>query len=257
MSAGNARSSAVMTDFDGTLSEIVDDPALARPLPEATEALNALAPVFGVVAVVSGRPLKFLRDSFPALDPAVRLVGMYGMERLEHGVVRLATGVDSWRGVVAQVAGEARAQVRGGVLVEDKGLSVTLHWRTSPAGMPWADGFARRVASKTGLKIQPGRMAVELRPPVGPDKGAVVEELASGCTAACFVGDDEGDLAAFAALDRLAAGGARVVKVAVGAVDSPTALLAAADLVLESPRATVEFLKGLARTGRIAPEEAG
>ena len=50
-------------------------------------------------------------------------------------------------------------------------------------------------------------MSVELHPPVAVDKGTVLAELASGLAAACFIGDDAGDLPAFDALDELAEAG--------------------------------------------------
>jgi len=89
-------------------------------------------------------------------------------------------------------------------------------------------------------------MAIELRPPVDLDKGRVVERLAQRCTAACFVGDDSGDLVAFEALDRLAAQGMRTVRVAVAAEESPPELRASADLVLAGPVEALAVLRELA-----------
>src|SRR5207237_8443168 len=55
-----AARAAVLVDFDGTLSPIVEDPAAARPLPGAGEALAELARRYARVAVGSGRPGSFL-----------------------------------------------------------------------------------------------------------------------------------------------------------------------------------------------------
>ncbi|HEX7276713.1 MAG TPA: trehalose-phosphatase, partial [Acidimicrobiales bacterium] len=52
--ASHARSAGVFSDFDGTLAAIVDDPAAARPLPGAADALEALARRFARVGVISG-----------------------------------------------------------------------------------------------------------------------------------------------------------------------------------------------------------
>ena len=59
------------------------------------------------------------------------------------------------------------------------------------------------------------RLSYELRPPFAIDKGTVVGELVADLDAACFIGDDRGDLFAFDALDRFAADGGIAVKVAV------------------------------------------
>ncbi len=233
-------------DFDGTLARIVDDPASARPLPGATRVLQSLASVFRVVAVVSGRRASFLGTQLAAAAPGVRLLGLYGMEELVGGRVHLAPGLDTWAGPAAAVAAAARAEAPPGVGVEAKGVSVTLHWRSAPDAAPWVEAFARERAAATGLVLQPGRMAVELRPPVDIDKGSTTERLAAGCRAACFVGDDAGDLAAFAALDRLALGGVRVAKVAVADRESPAALVTTADVVVHGPDGAVALLRALA-----------
>jgi len=243
--------SAVLTDFDGTLAPIVMDPATAYPLPEAPGVLAALARRYAVVAVVSGRPAAFLAQRLAAAGPTVRLFGLYGLEWVEDGVVQRAREVEPWRGPAAEVVEAARAEfAEGAVGIEDKGASVTLHWRQAPEEGERAWAFARAWAQRTGLILQPGRMAVEFRPPVGIDKGAVVERLARGCAAACFAGDDAGDLAAFAALDRLAAAGTRAVRLAVTDEDTPPELVTAADMVARGPAEALDLLSALAARGR-------
>ena len=239
--------SAVVTDFDGTLAPIVEDPELAVALPEVPSVLAALARRFAVVAVVSGRPAAFLAHRLAGAGPEVRLVGLYGLEWIEGGALRRAPEAEAWRGPVAQVVAAARAALGSeGVAVEDKGASVTVHWRRALRAGPRAQAFALDWAGRTGLVLQPGRRAVELRPPVGIDKGTAVAGLVAGCRSACFMGDDAGDLAAFAALDRLAEQGGVAVRVAVGDEESPPALIAAADLVVRGPAQAVGLLRALA-----------
>jgi trehalose 6-phosphate phosphatase len=240
--------SAVLTDFDGTLAPIVADPEQAAALPEAPAVLAALAARFAVVAVVSGRPAGFLAERLAGAGPSVRLFGVYGLEWFEEGEVRYAPEVEMWREPAGRVAAAARALFAGeAVGVEDKGASVTLHWRRAPGAGDRAWDFARDWAQRTGFRLQPGRMAVELRPPVDIDKGVVVERLAGGCSAACFAGDDAGDLAAFAALDRLAAIGTRGVRLAVADEESPPELIAAADVVVGGPAEALALLALVAR----------
>src|SRR5690606_13637583 len=69
----------VLCDFDGSLAPIVEDPAAARPVDGAVDALAALAERYAVVAVISGRPVSFLRTVLPE---SLRLVGLYGLEHL-------------------------------------------------------------------------------------------------------------------------------------------------------------------------------
>ncbi len=243
--------SAVLTDFDGTLAPIVPDPAMAAPLVGAPEVLAALTRRFALVAVVSGRPVSFLARHLAGAGPALRLFGAYGLEWIEHGTLHHAPEVEPWLAPVAQVVEAARVEFAAtAVGVEDKGCSVTVHWRQAPGEAGRARDFAREWAQRTGLTLQPGRMAVEFRPPVGIDKGVVVERLARGCAAACFAGDDAGDLAAFAALDRLALEGTRTVRIAVADDETPPELAAAADIVTAGPVEALALLHALATRRR-------
>lgn len=235
----------MITDFDGTLAPIVEDPASARPLPGIAATLGQLARAFGVVAVVSGRPASFLAEHVRA--PGVRLVGLYGMEEVaDDGRVLARPDAARWQGAVAAAARRAADEAPAGVLVEHKGLALTLHYRRAPALARWAWDWADAEARRTGLLVHGGRMSVELRPP-GRDKGSAVAELVRGAHAACFVGDDAGDLAAFDALDAAAAAGAETVRVAVASSEAPPELLARADLVLDGPTAVASLLDCLAR----------
>jgi trehalose 6-phosphate phosphatase len=236
--------SALLTDFDGTLAPIVTDPETARPVPGALEVLAGLARRLALVAVVSGRPAAFLYEVLGPL-PNVRLFGLYGMEEVSSdGVVQIAGDAAAWRDVVAGVTSRAQAGAPAGIQVEPKGLAVALIWRARPEAESWVREFCRREAA-SGLVIQPGRMSVELRPPVGSDKGTVVRDLAPGHEVAAYFGDDVGDLPAFEALDELGAKGMTVAKVAVVSDETPAAIAAAATVTIEGPRAAVAVLRQL------------
>jgi len=238
--------SALVTDFDGSISAIVDDPFDARPLPGAGEALAALAPRLARVGVLSGRPVEFLREALDA--PGVVLVGQYGLERLEDGEVVVEPGALAHADAMAAAFSEAAATWPD-VMLERKGdLAFTIHWRTDPATAP--DPAAMEdLARRHGLWTQPGRMACELRPPIALDKGAALERLAAGIEGTlAYAGDDAGDLSAFAVVEGWSteATAPAGVKVAVASSEGPPDLRARADLVVEGPGAWVEVLRALA-----------
>lgn len=236
---------AVITDFDGTLAPIVDEPDDSRAIEGTERLLDRLADEYGCVAVVSGRPLRFLHERL-GCGPKVRLRGIYGLESSQAGQPTEDSEAEKWRDQVAAVARRADADAPPGVTVERKGLSVTIHYRTAPDEAPWADNWTAAQADASGLLRHPGRMSWELIPPVPVDKGTTVLDLGAGYDAVCFIGDDRGDLPAFQALDELARRGAYVLKVVVDSREVPAELLKEADLTVAGPAGAVDFLRKLA-----------
>lgn len=238
---------AVLTDFDGSLAPIVDDPSAARPLPGAVEVLARLARVFGRVGVVSGRPASFLRRVVGA--EGVVLAGLYGMEHVVDGEVTLDPSVEPWLGRAGSAAADAERALPGLYVERKSEITCVIHWRASPEREQEALAIGSDVASRHGLAAHPGRMSLELRPPVPVDKGTSVEALAAGSDAAFFAGDDRGDLEAFAALDRMVSDGRLrwAVKVAVRSEEAPAELLDGADERVAGPEELLAVLDALAR----------
>lgn len=233
---------AVLLDFDGTLAPIVEDPAAATPLLGTPEVLRSLSGAFGLVAVVSGRPVSYLQAHLP-LGP--ELIGLYGLERASGDQVETHPEAAPWRRVIDDVAAAASAELPEGVGVEHKGLSLTLHMRPRPELAPLVDAWAAAAAARSGLHVRRARMSAELHPPVDADKGTVVDGLLAGRSTACFVGDDVGDLPAFDALDRFTAAGGVAFRVVVESAETDPALLARADAVVAGPVAVLALLSAL------------
>jgi trehalose 6-phosphate phosphatase len=241
-------STCVVTDFDGTLAQVVPNPDLARPLPGVAEVLARLASSYGTVAVVSGRPAAFLARHLLMVGtgPAPQLIGLYGLESVgPEGSVVTEPAAEPWRGVVAKAAEEAGLSLGHPTAVERKGLTVTLHWRRRPELEARVLELAAQLAGETGLIAHPAKMSVELRPPLEVDKGTAVSQLVAGYAAACFLGDDLGDLPAFAVLAGAQAGGLRAVRIAVASDETPIELLNSADLVVGGPAGALTLLRSL------------
>jgi trehalose 6-phosphate phosphatase len=234
--------SAILLDFDGTLSEIVARPELAGPVDGAREAVTAAAARFGLVAVISGRRTEDVASLLGV--PGIRYAGQYGLEE-QPGSVPAG---------VREVATAAAEQVAG-AWVEDKGSSVAVHYRQAPdpalARSLIADALAP-LAPNAGLELIEGKMVLELVPAGRPRKGGVVEQLVhdAGSRAAMYAGDDLADLEAYEALDRLRQEGVDTVKVAVRGRESWPELLDAADIVLGGPGDLVNLLRELAGSAR-------
>jgi trehalose 6-phosphate phosphatase len=245
---GELEQALIGVDYDGTLAPIVDDPAQATPLSAARDALGALLGVAQIVAVVSGRPVDFLRTQL-GLE-GLTLVGQYGLERVVgDGDTKIDDLALPFLDAVAAATEDATRRWPD-LLIERKGeLAVTVHWRTRGGGPPHDE--LRALAEEHGLAMLEGRKSCELRPPVTIDKGTAFADVvrAGGVSAALFAGDDRGDLSVFDTIDALQENGtvAHAARVGVRSDEAPPEILARADLVVDGPAGVAEMLSSLAR----------
>jgi trehalose 6-phosphate phosphatase len=225
----DASQAAVMLDVDGTLAPIVARPELAAVPEETRIELRRLVARYALVACVSGR----------TGEDAARLVGVDGVVYVGVHGLELAPEAERWRAVLRPFAREHWPWL------EDKGLTVALHWREADdeqRARRELESVAQR-ARGAGLETRWGRKVLELRPPVEADKGTAVRSLLSErrLRRALYAGDDTTDLDAFRGLEGLEL----AVRVAVASAEGPQALVNAADLVVGSPPALLELLRVL------------
>jgi trehalose 6-phosphate phosphatase len=244
--AANPERTAFLTDFDGSLSPIVQSPPDARPLPGAVEQLARLATRFGRVAIVSGRPVGFLVEQVAI--PDLLYVGLYGMEQVRDGVHTIDPRVVSYLDDVAKAVDELQAVLPDEIVEPKSGVTVTLHWRPAPGRAEELCALATEVAARHSLATYQSRMAIELRPPVPIDKGEAAHALSTGFETAAFAGDDLGDLPAFAALARAEGEGAvqRAIRIGVSSPEAPPELRDAVDVIVDGPSGLVALLTRVA-----------
>jgi trehalose 6-phosphate phosphatase len=220
---------ALVLDVDGTLAPIAPRPELAA-VPVATRSeLGRLVARYLLVACVSGRDGEDARRLVGV--PGIEIVGNHGLE-LDPRAHKLAAGIARFREAV-------------GLPVEDKGLSLTYHYREAEdeaaARATLAEVAAR--AQAQGLDARWGRKVLEIRPRVDAHKGTAVRALLerSGARLGLYAGDDTTDLDGFAGLR--AAGLEHAVCVAVASEEAPSDLREAADLVVAGPAELVGVLR--------------
>ncbi len=198
----------------------------------------------GALALVSGRSLEQLDALFAPNSWAA--AGLHGLERRDasgriHRVAEADPALDEARVALADVV--ARAP---GALLEDKGRSIAVHYRSAPALAHVLRRELKAIAARLGedFHVLEGRRVLELKPVAATKARAIEAFLAEAPFAGrlpMFIGDDVTDLDGFAAVE--AAGG---VSIAVG--DRVEAMMRVA-----SPRDVRVLLSDLAERRVAAP----
>jgi trehalose 6-phosphate phosphatase len=196
---------ALFLDVDGTLLDIAPSPSLVEVPPGLPGLLERLARLLdGALALVSGRSLADLDRLFGPLP--IAMAGQHGAEirRPGHDIEIPGAANDALSGLLPEI--EAYARARAGLLVENKGRTIAVHYRMAPE-------FARElgrfltglIGDHAGLEIVAGLRVFELRAR-GADKGAAIRHLMQSAPFTgrlpVFIGDDTTDEDGFAAVLR-------------------------------------------------------
>jgi len=198
---------AYFLDVDGTLIDIADTPDAVHIDTTLLELIGCLHKASGgAMALVSGRALSDLENRLGALR--VPLAGQHGLERRD-AVGRLWIHAAPPASKSAIKEGLAAALARHpGLLLEDKGLTLALHYRQAPHLGSYARRLMARLTSAIGseLEVQYGKRVVEVKPS-GVDKGTAVTEYLSELPfrgrQPVFIGDDLNDEHGFAEVNKL------------------------------------------------------
>ena len=197
---------ALFLDFDGTLVEIAPTPGLVQVPAELPHLLGELVDrLGGAVSVVSGRPLDQLARMLAPYAGAI--AGDHGLERrygdgnVTHcpAPPKLAEA----RSVLAEFAAR-----HDGVLLEDKSVSLALHYRQAPAARASCRALVQHLARERGgaFEALDGKMVIELMPRSSGKGRAIADFLANAPfhgRLPVFIGDDITDEDGFAVVNRL------------------------------------------------------
>jgi trehalose 6-phosphate phosphatase len=234
-----APGSAYFLDVDGTLLEIQPRPGDVCADQPLLELLSKLAAgLGGALALVSGRTVDDLDRIFAPLSfPAA---GLHGAE------IRFAGGARKRAG--SAVMDVARPELRAfaakhpGLMLEDKGATLALHYRQRPELAGDVRAVLASFAGQAGLAVQEGKMVAELKQ-AQYEKGTAIEELLQSPPfrglMPVFIGDDLTDESGFDFVNR---GGG--VTIRVGITAHPTA----ARFRLRDPLAVRTELRRVAAT---------
>jgi alpha,alpha-trehalase len=243
----------ICLDYDGTISEIARDPALARPVPGVFEALAELAARRDQIAlaIVSGREVRKLRELLNP-PPGIALSGIHGLELVDFdGSEEIMRGERECTEDFERVRKwlDENVPAGEGFVVENKRFAIALHYRNAPpsAARNIREVFAQFVHDHApGLAIIDSKMAVEALPN-GTSKADAVRALWQRTGKEfepVYFGDDLTDEDAFRELE------GRGVTVLVG-IQRPSA----ARYRVKDPREVVRVLRAIASAVTSLPVE--
>ncbi len=247
--------SALITDIDGTISEVAPTPEEAVVLPEARAALDRLRHSLALVAVVTGRAA---RAGSAMLDlPGLLVIGNHGLEQVRGDSIWEHPEAVAAAGRIAMALDEIqegmdRLALGTGVIYENKRLSATIHYRLAPDhGAAYAAllQLATETGKRHGLKVTEGRFIVELRPPVVINKGTAIMDLIREhrLRGVVFFGDDVTDIDGFRAVRAARdAGTIAGLRIGVLADETPVGVVEESDSTIRGVDACAALLGQLA-----------
>ncbi len=239
----------IVSDVDGTLSEIVDQPDAATVSPRHHDLLRQLGTRLPLVAFVSGRAVTDVRRMVAL--PDLVYVGNHGLEWWIDGQVQVTPAAAAFRPALEAAIAALQPHVVPGMQIEDKGATLSIHYRQTADPATTADTLRptlAQIAEAHGLRMFQGRMIYELRPPIAVNKGTAFRELIAryALDAALYLGDDTTDVDALRmARDLRADGTCYALGLGVTADETPAPVLETADLLVSGVQDVASVLDWL------------
>jgi trehalose 6-phosphate phosphatase len=240
----------VFTDIDGTISPIAPTPDAARIDPDCRAALERLIGLATRVVAVSGRAAANAQAMLGLAQ--MRYVGNHGLEWWADGQTLPAPAALPYVPAIAAALAELAAHdLPEGILVENKGVTASVHYRLTSdpehaaalLGTLLAD-----ICDRTGLRLHPGRMIFELRPPLSLNKGSALADALrqDELEGAIFLGDDTTDVDGFLAMNYARAAGLRTLGVGVLSAETPAVVRETCDVLVPGVAGVAALLAWLA-----------
>jgi trehalose 6-phosphate phosphatase len=220
----------LVTDFDGTLAEVVPDPSMAAARPEALTALEELVRLLADVIVLSSRAPAQLERLVPI--SGVRLIGDSGLAIPRHAQKE---ALDRFNADAARLLERIP-----GAWIEVKPASTAIHFRNTAMSGEEMLALIRPLVDGARLSAALGRKVIEVHAPKAGKGSALAALLPSEDPAGvvCF-GDDENDRSLFEYVS-----GLDIPHMAVGvwSPEAPPDLFDRCDLVVEGPAGATALL---------------
>lgn len=245
----NSRHVLFLTDYDGTLTDIVERPEDAHLSDEMRNLLQGLShQSHFTVGVISGRGLKDIRNKVQIKN--IIYAGNHGFEITGPGIDFINPGAEEMKSllcIIQQTLTETLGKIKG-IIIENKGLTLAIHYRmVEQNNIKIIDDTINNIIKKIGssgkIKMNIGKKVYEIKPDVDWDKGQAIRLLMqkydngdqNNVLFPVYLGDDSTDEDAFIEINKYPHG----ISVSV----SKEGQNSAAKYYLRSPSEVAVFLK--------------
>lgn len=238
----------LISDFDGTLSEIVAESSIAELAPANQQLLDQLQRQLALVALVSGRGAQDLVQRVGLAN--LVYIGNHGLERWENTQVVYPSQVLAFRPKIEAVI--AALPTEEGMFIEDKIVTLSIHYRLTVNPEKTEQIYApilKKLAENHDLHFSQGRMVFEIRPPLALNKGTALAELVHEYQlgSLIFIGDDTTDADAMRTAHELQkAGICETITIGVESTEMPQVVRDHADVLATGVADVSAFLAWLA-----------
>ncbi len=220
----------LVTDFDGTLAEIVQDPAAAAARPDSLEAIQQLAGLLADVIVLSSRAPAQLEKLVPI--SGVRLIGDSGLAPPRHAQKE---ALERFNAQAAWLLEKVP-----GAWLEVKPASTAIHFRNTDKTGQEMLALLQPLLAGSRLSAASGRRVVEVHAPKGGKGSALAALIPSEDPGAVIAfGDDENDRSMFDYVGDL---DIPHLSVGVWSPEAPRDLFEKVDIVVPGPEGAARML---------------
>ena len=243
----------LITDIDGTISQITPTPQQAEVSRLCRHYLSVLCHQLALVAAISGRAVIEVKNMVNI--NGMVYIGNHGFERWIEGHSEFTKDVQEYSRIIQTVIKELTPLLSiQGISIQDKGITATIHYRLCPEPKSAERAILNRLQTlpqARRLRIMQGKMAIGLLPPVEVNKGTATLNLIReyNLKGGIYLGDDSTDIDAFRAINA-ASQSSDFIGFAIGIIDHemPAELAMEANFTLNGVSDVERFLNWISQT---------
>jgi trehalose 6-phosphate phosphatase len=241
----------IITDIDGTISEIGSIPKNASITPSMRSILQRLSNKFKSVGVLTGRDIN---DALNIIKlKKIVYMGNHGLQKFKNGKIVEDPRVIPYIPVIKDIKNNLQQEldICNGFSFDYKKLSLTVHYNSCTSKDKAREKILDTISAmniNNLIKIVEGRGLIEIRPPVGHDKGTIIQEFVfeNHINKIMYLGDDVNDISAFNKLKELRTQKMiQCVNILVNSDETPNYVKETADFYVKNVGETQKLLSWL------------